>query len=1739
MAVEGGYGAGSFSRLSGELEKTAIYFGTATGAARAFVSTLQAFTEFDRQLRLTNSVADGTAQTFAALKEAAIQFSLASTTSATEAASSMYYLASAGYSAKESIQAMNGVLLLQQATMADTAKVSDTVVAVLNQYGLQARDATAVADIFAGSISRSQATLEKLAYAFRQVGPVAAYLGQEVKETTSWLSVLFQSGLRGEQAGTSLRNILLRLVQPTQNAALIMRSYGVDVIDPLTLKFKGLESVLEGFQGKGMTAGLIKQLVGDEASAGFKILLKGMEENKAALATAKKELADAMAGGNEETITKAKKNVEELTSTYHKMQEEVDPEKHQALRLARQNMESFDSQLKVAKNDVTTFGLAFGQVVLEGLMPAVRVLGDLGKGFADLSQASQADVSAAVLWSGAALLTINRMSMLHGWIEKIAGLAFPTAVKAIADELNNVATAATRTSTAVGALAPGLRAVPGLTPTAGAASNDWMNMVGGVARTSYLSTFANMTGTSPNVSVFNPTANQSRFVTDAIEQELQQHRYYQLLSTRRTVDLNAGPSSGFVSEAEINRRVTARAEALAQQYATATGINAPAPPGAIAPRTLPIPSAATVATAVLGVGVAVEIGMALKNVLSAYLDRNIVDIPKLNIEGFRQQQEFIDRTLTKQGEHGAALSAEIELQRARKEAQDAANKTHEDLTRGNDSQAIKDGLKAVEEILKQKGFSFSEARELSQKLLATGTLRNLNDTSAATRFGVALSGEFGGMSGPAGPLPAGVTPENENRMQQMLSLEARLKTATDNMIKANKEYESGLISLAEKSRIANVAFDVAMEGVFKASQERAEKLLITTNLYRNAELDLDKLEAGLRQRLRRNAGTPEATYSQEIEVISSQAAATVGTLLKKWTDELKASPAGSQLGSLDIDTLMGRGGRAGAVDVEAEIKKLYRDNPNATPEQLKQVIDNALKIDYDLVIAGKEANAGLKALLEMYRDFLLKGASPEGLKHYTDLIHALDRLREVEENRSSAMVEGTSGKRNYLTETPTTGTLADNAKRIEDTLVKLGANPNAVAGFLANFKGESSFSPTADAGPTGGVNIAQWTGPRRRELQGLGDEKSLETGLQMLEKELTGKYADAFAKINLAPDKATATKLVMELYEGINRDNAVLASRGRSNYDTMLAQRQAYAENPNGLSVGGVTAAGVQADLTNAFQKFIQDQKKIELDNLELRRKIDVEAAEARVKELEAAPGGKYNYAEVEKANAALRDVQAKYANEKLRLETQKLPENINPETAKLLQQLMEQASANNLRLTAAQNALGQRDLAVKTEAARRQDQQAFAQGGVSFYSAQAQLATERGDLGAGSAALLNQERAATTLKFLKEIDEVEKQIVEYRSRKSQSPEVAAYISQLEATKKVLQEVLGLEQKRLNTTEAKAKADHDEANAINEKYKADHQYTGGIAEGFTYAARKQAIDNQDEVFQLGVSAFKSASDKLGTAFSQALQGRFTQAKATLIQWESDLASQVTKVAFNRLLFNPLMDALFGKDTANSGSRQEGSSGGISGGGGSSGGGLLSGASSLLSGEASRGIFGRITDSIFGTSRTAASIVDSGGLDFGGGSDFGILEQRMGGAWSGGRPVAVTAYAKGGIIRRYASGGIFDSPTYFPMADGGTGLMGEAGPEAVMPLRRTSSGRLGIEMAGGGAGGHHINYNPSIAINLGDNNAAGRGRNRIDPRSAQVLTDQIHRTTQEAVLHTIRNEQRPGGMLFNQAEGIRS
>jgi len=107
------------------------------------------------------------------------------------------------------------------------------------------------------------------------------------------------------------------------------------------------------------------------------------------------------------------------------------------------------------------------------------------------------------------------------------------------------------------------------------------------------------------------------------------------------------------------------------------------------------------------------------------------------------------------------------------------------------------------------------------------------------------------------------------------------------------------------------------------------------------------------------------------------------------------------------------------------------------------------------------------------------------------------------------------------------------------------------------------------------------------------------------------------------------------------------------------------------------------------------------------------------------------------------------------------------------------------------------------------------------------------------------------------------------------------------------------------------------------------------------------------------------------------------------------------------------------------------------------------------------------------------------------------------------------YAENGI-QPFARGGIVDKPTLFPFAKG-IGLMGEAGPEAIIPLRRGRDGNLGVAGGGGGGGG-----STSVVVNVDATGSKVEGDDQDSKQLGVLLA--------AAVQKELVKQKRPGGIL---------
>ncbi|HCU2009909.1 TPA: phage tail tape measure protein [Pseudomonas aeruginosa] len=130
-------------------------------------------------------------------------------------------------------------------------------------------------------------------------------------------------------------------------------------------------------------------------------------------------------------------------------------------------------------------------------------------------------------------------------------------------------------------------------------------------------------------------------------------------------------------------------------------------------------------------------------------------------------------------------------------------------------------------------------------------------------------------------------------------------------------------------------------------------------------------------------------------------------------------------------------------------------------------------------------------------------------------------------------------------------------------------------------------------------------------------------------------------------------------------------------------------------------------------------------------------------------------------------------------------------------------------------------------------------------------------------------------------------------------------------------------------------------------------------------------------------------------------------------------------------------------------------------------------------------------------------------------------QADGGAWANG----VQFFANGAAF----TNSIVSRPTAFGMAGGRTGVMGEAGPEAILPLARGADGSLGVRSVGGG-GGTALQVNAPVAVTVEDRSSEGM---ELDQ---EALQQNMQLQMKAAAERAVADSWRPGGVSYRNAAG---
>lgn len=302
----------ALTSVGGTLTKSVTLPLVGVGAA-----VMKVGSDFEAQMSRVQAISGATGDELKALTDQAIDLGATTAFSAGEAAEGMENLASAGFNTQEIMSAMPGLLDLAASSGAELGTASEIAASAIRGFGLAASDAGHVADVFAEAAARTNAQTEDMGEAMKYIAPVAKAMGQSLEETAAAVGIMSDAGIKGSQAGTSLRSALSRLAKPTEVMLTKMGELGLSFYDaqgnmlPLNGIIEQLETNMAGLTQEQRNNALIT-LFGQESLSGMLALMERGPEELRALTESFEDCDGAAAEMAETMLDNTKGSVEEM-----------------------------------------------------------------------------------------------------------------------------------------------------------------------------------------------------------------------------------------------------------------------------------------------------------------------------------------------------------------------------------------------------------------------------------------------------------------------------------------------------------------------------------------------------------------------------------------------------------------------------------------------------------------------------------------------------------------------------------------------------------------------------------------------------------------------------------------------------------------------------------------------------------------------------------------------------------------------------------------------------------------------------------------------------------------------------------------------------------------------------------------------------------------------------------------------------------------------------------------------------------------------------------------------------------------------------------------------------------------------------------------------------------------------------------------------------------------------------------
>lgn len=293
LGKKAGSTRGAFDSAAKGMGAAGLVIGAGLGVA------IKSAADFESQLSEIKAVSGATTQQMQAVSDKALQLGKDTKFSASEAALAMTELSKAGIPIPDILNgAADAAVNLAAAGGVELPEAAELAANAMNQFSLTAQQLPQVADLIAGAANASAIDVHDFGESLKQVGAAANLAGIGFKDTAVAIALMGQAGIKGSDAGTSLKTFLLNLNPTTKKQTELMKELGIitkeggNAFFDAAGKAKPLAQISEVLQNalKGMTQqqklATLETLFGSDAIRASAILSKSGAEGFDKMATA-------------------------------------------------------------------------------------------------------------------------------------------------------------------------------------------------------------------------------------------------------------------------------------------------------------------------------------------------------------------------------------------------------------------------------------------------------------------------------------------------------------------------------------------------------------------------------------------------------------------------------------------------------------------------------------------------------------------------------------------------------------------------------------------------------------------------------------------------------------------------------------------------------------------------------------------------------------------------------------------------------------------------------------------------------------------------------------------------------------------------------------------------------------------------------------------------------------------------------------------------------------------------------------------------------------------------------------------------------------------------------------------------------------------------------------------------------------------------------------------------------------